>query len=84
MANVAGVSEEIERWLATTDPDAACVLPLTAHELGMLHLAMELVQELLERLPDSGTDPEAFGPVRLAIERLLVKGGYGGSTKRVP
>ena len=84
MANVKGVSEEIERWLQTTDPEKQCALIFTAHELGMLHLALELVQEVIERTGGADADPEAFGPVRAKVEKLLVQAGYGGNAKRAP
>ena len=82
MANVDGVSTEIMRWLETRDPEAKCALVLTAHELGMLHLGLELVQSVLEHTPGNEADPEAFGPVREKVEKLLVQGGYGGAASR--
>lgn len=81
MANPAGVSEGLLKWLDKEDPDRilAVMMPL-GHVAALLYL-LHLDQELMEgvAIPDPHLD--VSGHIIFAVEKALVQAGYGGDPR---
>ena len=77
MTNLDGVRAAVLKFIESTPGDQSFVVVLHAHELAVLHLTLELFQEMIERSGLDASVLEGLGVARKAVESVLVQAGYG-------
>lgn len=81
MANVDGVRAAILRFMETMPLDTTAALLLTAGELAVLHLSLEILQDMMERHTTEVYALAEFGSLRKKVEDVLSQAGYGGDAR---
>ena len=81
MSNVDGVRTALLQFMAVIPLDTKAALMLTAEELAILHLSLEIVQETMERHTSPISDLGGFGSLRQKVEAVLSQAGYGGDAR---
>ena len=77
MTNLAGVRAAVLKFIESTPSNRSFVVVLHAHELAILHLTLELFQEMIERTGLDASALEGLGVARKAVEDVLRQAGYG-------
>ena len=77
MTNVDGVRAAIRKYIETTPSDHSMIIMLQAHDAAILHLTLEIFQEMIERSTVDATALEGLGKAREAVEKALRQTGYG-------
>ena len=79
MANVDAVKDALLEWITGRDPDATCALLLKTDEIALLHLSLEIFQDMMEKDQGSPQEMIILGKLRKKVEGVLIQGGYGGT-----
>lgn len=76
MTNLADVTDSLQQWLGTADPDATCALLLKATDLAVLRGVLAFVETLGAGVAAPIVEDPGYTALRDKILDVLKQGGY--------